>query len=151
VYPEYIKKVLFLGDRGVGKTSIITKILLGEFYPQLPTIGLEVHPINFQCSAENPLLPQVIHTDVYEYAGGDNILEIDYENVYAVFIFYRNNLAGANLYAVNVPVHINKVFLIRTTHDNIPTNFDNPSGVITVSAQHTTREQFHSLFCNLLA
>jgi hypothetical protein len=146
--PSEYKKVLFLGDRGVGKTSIINKIMLDEFFPTVPTLGMEVHSVNFYCGEDNPQLPQtIIKTNIYEYAGG-NSMEINYEDTYAVFIFYRNNLAGANLYLQSVPANINKVFLIHTTNNNI--NIDNPSD-ITVSAEHTTSEQLKSLFCNLLA
>lgn len=144
--PSEYKKVLFLGDRGVGKTSIINKIMLDEFLPTAPTLGMEVHSFDFYCGEDTPQQPQtIIKTNIYEYAGG-NSMEINYEDTYAVFIFYRNNLGGANLQSV--PANINRVFLIHTTNDNIP--IDNPSDIFTVSAEHTTSEQLKSLFCNLL-
>lgn len=53
MYSQYtectpVKKLVLLGDTGVGKTTFIKRNLTGEFEKKHnPTIGVEVHPLTF--------------------------------------------------------------------------------------------------------
>lgn len=47
--PSQTFKVVLIGPGGSGKTTLLNRILIGEFEKKyLPTLGVEVHPLEFQ-------------------------------------------------------------------------------------------------------
>ena len=50
---QQLSRVIFIGDSGVGKTSIITRVTTGTFDPSPPsTIGAGVRPITFKAKGQ---------------------------------------------------------------------------------------------------
>lgn len=44
----HIKKVVFVGDGGVGKTTYMRRMLVGDYTEKyIPTLGVEVHPLDY--------------------------------------------------------------------------------------------------------
>ena len=42
------KKVIIVGDGGVGKSALVKKMRFGDFVkPYYPTLGAELHPVNY--------------------------------------------------------------------------------------------------------
>ncbi len=62
-----IKKVVVLGEPGVGKTKYVERCLLGiaSNTPYLATLGVEVHPFHKIVNG------QLIHYNVWDIAGND--------------------------------------------------------------------------------
>ena len=57
-------KLLLVGDGGVGKTTLVKRHLTGEFDNKyIPTIGVEVHPLNFRTNCGD------IRFNVWDTAG----------------------------------------------------------------------------------
>lgn len=50
---QQLSRVIFIGDSGVGKTSIITRVTTGAFDPSPPsTVGAGVRPISFKANGQ---------------------------------------------------------------------------------------------------
>ena len=49
-----IKKIVILGDGGVGKSTFLQRFRTGEFEQRyIPTMGVEIYPINFKYSEQS--------------------------------------------------------------------------------------------------
>ena len=92
-------KVLVIGDSGVGKSSIITRIKNNEFFDQnysVPTIGIDYKTVRYMIN-DNP-----VKIGIWDCAGQDRFRSV-------VSSYYRNANAIVIVYDITNPRSFNSV------------------------------------------
>ena len=97
-------KVSLIGDGGVGKTALLKRSLIGEFVKKyVPTLGVEVHPLDFKTSAGQIIL------NIWDCAGQEKfsgLREGYWQNSDLFIIAYD---ASAKITAINVQKYVEEV------------------------------------------
>ena len=110
-----MSKIVFCGDGGVGKTTLIKKILINEFEQRyVPTLGVEVHPIDI--GTKKFTVWDVAGQEKYSL-GYDQL----FENASKVVIFYDStsslSFKNINFWERKIPPQCSDIIYVRTKCD----------------------------------